>query len=43
MKELAARCRAALRRKSADAPGGVLGYQDENFEVEFDAYARALP
>ena len=38
MKELAARCRAALRRKGAEA-GGVLGYQDENFEVEFDAYA----
>jgi len=39
MKELAARCRAALRRKGADSPGGVLGYQDENFEVEFDAYS----
>ena len=38
MKELAARCRAALRRKGAEA-GGILGYQDENFEVEFDAYA----
>ena len=38
MKELAARCRAALRRKGADAAGGVPGYQDENFEVEFDAY-----
>ena len=38
MKELAARCRAALRRKGAET-GGILGYQDENFEVEFDAYA----
>ena len=37
LKELAARCRVALRR----APGGgepIQGYRDENFEVEFDAY-----
>jgi DNA-binding response OmpR family regulator len=39
MKELAARCRAALRRGGADASGAVQGYQDENFEVEFEAYS----
>jgi len=37
MKELAARCRAALRRQEPGA-AGAQGYQDENFEVEFDAY-----
>jgi len=37
LKELAARCRAALRRAEvAAAPVEV--YRDENFEVEFDAY-----
>jgi two-component system, OmpR family, phosphate regulon response regulator PhoB len=37
LKELAARCRAALRRaEAASGPAGA--YQDENFEVEFDAY-----
>jgi two-component system, OmpR family, phosphate regulon response regulator PhoB len=37
LKELAARCRAALRRaETASAP--AVAYQDENFEVEFDAY-----
>jgi len=37
LKELAARCRVALRRTSGggEAPQG---YRDENFEVEFDAY-----
>ena len=37
LKELAARCRVALRRTE---PGGEppQGYRDENFEVEFDAY-----
>jgi two-component system, OmpR family, alkaline phosphatase synthesis response regulator PhoP len=37
LKELAARCRVALRRLGGggDAPQG---YRDENFEVEFDAY-----
>jgi DNA-binding response OmpR family regulator len=37
LKELAARCRVALRR--ADS-GGVpaTGYRDDNFDVEFDAY-----
>jgi two-component system, OmpR family, alkaline phosphatase synthesis response regulator PhoP len=37
LKELAARCRVALRRTGAsgEAPQG---YRDENFEVEFDAY-----
>lgn len=35
LKELAARCRVALRRA---AGGGAEGYSDENFEVEFDSY-----
>jgi len=37
LKELAARCRVALRRagETGEAPQG---YRDENFEVEFDAY-----
>jgi DNA-binding response OmpR family regulator len=37
LKELAARCRVALRRMgtTGDAPQG---YRDENFEVEFDSY-----
>jgi DNA-binding response OmpR family regulator len=37
LKELAARCKVALRRTGAgsEAPQG---YRDENFEVEFDAY-----
>ena len=39
MKELAARCRAALRRRGAEAGGAIQGYEDENFEVEFDAYS----
>ena len=38
MKELAARCRAALRRQEPASPG-MQGYTDENFEVEFEAYA----
>ena len=37
LKELAARCRAALRRADTSA-GPAVAYQDENFEVEFDAY-----
>jgi two-component system phosphate regulon response regulator PhoB len=37
LKELAARCRAALRR-SEQASGPAASYHDENFEVEFDAY-----
>jgi DNA-binding response OmpR family regulator len=37
LKELAARCRAALRR-SEQASGPATSYHDENFEVEFDAY-----
>jgi DNA-binding response OmpR family regulator len=40
LKELAARCRVALRR--ADGGGEApQGYRDENFEVEFDASACA--
>jgi len=37
LKELAARCRVALRRSEG---GGeeMQGYRDENFEVEFDAF-----
>jgi DNA-binding response OmpR family regulator len=38
LKELAARAKAALRR--AAGPGeGSQGYRDENWEIEFDAYA----
>jgi two-component system phosphate regulon response regulator PhoB len=37
LKELAARCRAALRR-SEQASGPAASYHDDNFEVEFDAY-----
>jgi len=37
LKELAARCRVALRRASGDREAPQ-GYRDENFEVEFDAY-----
>jgi DNA-binding response OmpR family regulator len=37
LKELAARCRVALRR--GVGPGSaVQGYRDENFEIEFDSY-----
>jgi len=37
LKELAARCRVALRRTSVggDAPQG---YRDENWEIEFDSF-----
>jgi two-component system phosphate regulon response regulator PhoB len=37
LKELAARCRAALRR-SEQTTAPATSYHDENFEVEFDAY-----
>jgi DNA-binding response OmpR family regulator len=37
LKELAARCRVALRR-SEGAGEEMQGYRDENFEVEFDAF-----
>jgi DNA-binding response OmpR family regulator len=37
LKELAARCRVALRR-TGTAGEAPQGYRDENFEVEFDAY-----
>jgi two-component system, OmpR family, phosphate regulon response regulator PhoB len=37
LKELAARCRAALRRAES-ASGSSAAYVDDNFEVEFDAY-----
>ncbi len=37
MKELAARCRVALRR-AAGGGEAPQGYRDENFEVEFEAY-----
>ena len=38
LKELAARCRVALRRRSEGAGEAPQGYRDENFEVEFDSY-----
>jgi len=37
LKELAARCRVALRR-SENGGEEMQGYRDENFDVEFDAY-----
>ena len=37
MKELVARCKVGLRRLEARLDGPV-GYVDENFEIEFDAY-----
>jgi two-component system alkaline phosphatase synthesis response regulator PhoP len=37
LKELAARCRVALRR-TQDGGEALQGYRDENLEVEFDAY-----
>ena len=36
LKELSARCRAALRRM--DGGAAAQGYRDESFEVEFDSY-----
>ena len=38
MKELAARCRASLRRQAEPGAGAPQGYQDENFEIDFDAF-----
>jgi len=37
LKELAARCRVALRR-TENGGESPQGYRDENFEIEFDAY-----
>jgi DNA-binding response OmpR family regulator len=37
LKELAARCRVALRR-AAEGSEATQGYRDENFEVEFDSF-----
>jgi DNA-binding response OmpR family regulator len=37
LKELAARCRVALRRTETNGEGPQ-GYRDENFEVEFDSF-----
>jgi DNA-binding response OmpR family regulator len=37
LKELAARCRAALRRAESDGEP-LQGYRDENFDIEFDAF-----
>jgi DNA-binding response OmpR family regulator len=37
LKELAARCRAALRRAESDGEPPQ-GYRDENFDIEFDAF-----
>jgi DNA-binding response OmpR family regulator len=38
LKELAARCRVALRRMGGNGGDAPQGYRDENFEVEFDSY-----
>ena len=38
LKELAARCRVALRRASNAGGEAPQGYRDLNFEVEFDSY-----
>ena len=38
LKELAARCRVALRRDGGAGGEAPQGYRDENFEVEFDSY-----
>ncbi len=38
LKELAARCRAALRRAETGGGEATLGYRDENFEVDFESY-----
>ena len=38
LKELAARCRVALRRAEHGTAEGPQGYRDENFEVEFDSF-----
>ena len=38
LKELAARCRVALRRAAAGGGEAPQGYRDLNFEVEFDSY-----
>jgi DNA-binding response OmpR family regulator len=38
LKELAARCRVALRRQGGASGEAPQGYRDENFEVEFDAF-----
>jgi two-component system phosphate regulon response regulator PhoB len=37
MKELVARCKVGMRRLEARIDG-PMGYEDENFEIEFDAY-----
>jgi DNA-binding response OmpR family regulator len=37
LKELAARCRVALRR-ATEGTEAAQGYRDENFEVEFDSF-----
>ncbi len=37
MKELVARCKVGMRRLEAQAEGPA-GYEDENFEIEFDSY-----
>jgi DNA-binding response OmpR family regulator len=38
LKELAARCRVALRRTGSGGGDAPQGYRDENFEVEFDSF-----
>jgi DNA-binding response OmpR family regulator len=38
LKELAARCRVALRRAGGADGAAAQGYRDDNFEIEFEAY-----
>jgi DNA-binding response OmpR family regulator len=38
LKELAARCRVALRRSAGAGGDAPQGYRDENWDIEFDAY-----
>jgi len=38
LKELAARCKVALRRAQGEVGEAPQGYRDENFEVDFEAY-----
>ncbi len=39
LKELAARCRVALRRAGGATGEAAQGYRDDNFEIEFEAYS----
>jgi DNA-binding response OmpR family regulator len=39
LKELAARCKVALRRSEGDQGDAPQGYRDDSFEVDFDAFS----